>query len=655
MRWQPPADSLTVQKSRSQRHGTSLTGLQLGGKRPKIRTGSAFCRPARFSMIHRATFFNTLQELDAFLSQPALQAEVLQARSVLAQVFLSPCDDAWAQTISQRVGALGGQVVVVGATTFGEICAGQARADGNVVSLMLFSSATLRAGHGHCNAGTEADAATHIIGSLATRPDEPLKGLLLLATTSTIDCSRLLQELNRQSPGLPLFGGGAADSFNHGRTLVLHGGKTLDTGWVAVGLYGHELAVLRRTYLGWAPLGKRMRATKVTHFTIETIDDRPAFDAYRHYLGIDADEHFFLNAMEFPLLVHRGDHTLARVPDKVHANGAIGFIADIQEGEELQFGYAHVDSIVARSEETEAAVRAFAPEAIALYSCGCRHFVMQQDVQLELQPFEKIAPTAGFFTYGEFCDLGDQSPLLNSTLVVVALRESEPKLQRDREAHAKVPFDIYAHSHARILSRFQHFARAITEDLETANRELSAMAEKDGLTGLANRRKLEALMDHELARSARHGESFSVVMCDIDHFKRFNDDFGHLVGDQVLRTIATTMQAHARATDVVCRYGGEELLILMPQTEADDALVAVERLQSAVAALPQQGEQALPRAVTLSYGLACFPGHGHSKPALLAAADAALYDAKRSGRNRVCVAKSVKATDRNGDPPQRPL
>lgn len=158
----------------------------------------------------------------------------------------------------------------------------------------------------------------------------------------------------------------------------------------------------------------------------------------------------------------------------------------------------------------------------------------------------------------------------------------------------------------------------------------------DGLTGLNNRRWLDAALPAEIARCIRDGKALSVVMVDVDHFKRFNDRHGHLNGDVVLRAVAQTMVDNVRPSDMLARFGGEEFIALLPSTPVQGATLVAERLRKAVAdsvVLARDGTP-LP-SVTVSLGIAAWrvPQDG---PALIAAADAALYRAKRQGRNRVC-------------------
>ncbi|HEV2469429.1 MAG TPA: diguanylate cyclase [Candidatus Sulfotelmatobacter sp.] len=164
---------------------------------------------------------------------------------------------------------------------------------------------------------------------------------------------------------------------------------------------------------------------------------------------------------------------------------------------------------------------------------------------------------------------------------------------------------------------------------------------RDPLTGVFNRRYLEETLEREVRRAARSDESLGVLMLDLDHFKKFNDTYGHEAGDDVLRETATFLSKCVRAEDVVCRYGGEEFVIILPAASLDVTRSRAEdiRLQLRDLATLHQG-QPLGR-LTASFGVACFPEHGATRQSLLEAADAALYRAKREGRDRVAVAESA--------------
>ncbi len=169
-------------------------------------------------------------------------------------------------------------------------------------------------------------------------------------------------------------------------------------------------------------------------------------------------------------------------------------------------------------------------------------------------------------------------------------------------------------------------------------RQSEHQARLDGLTGLHNRRWLEETLPRVVARHQRDSRSCAVVMVDIDHFKEYNDTYGHPAGDRVLTVAARVMSSNVRPTDLVARYGGEEFLVILPDTDLGGARVAAARLRDAVgrAAISTTEGAGLPP-ITISLGVALLH-EGQSCAALVQSADAALYQAKRNGRNRVEIA-----------------
>lgn len=180
---------------------------------------------------------------------------------------------------------------------------------------------------------------------------------------------------------------------------------------------------------------------------------------------------------------------------------------------------------------------------------------------------------------------------------------------------------------------------ALGNELTAANRELVKLAQQDGLTGLANRRHFDATLFNELSRSKRTGDQLSVVLCDVDHFKLYNDHYGHLAGDDCLKAVAATIQsACRRPADLAARYGGEEFVLVLPHTPTDGARLVAEAMLAAInrLAIPHARSGTAPY-ITLSAGIASFDSHKGINPAdLIARADGALYQAKERGRN-CCV------------------
>ena len=178
---------------------------------------------------------------------------------------------------------------------------------------------------------------------------------------------------------------------------------------------------------------------------------------------------------------------------------------------------------------------------------------------------------------------------------------------------------------------------AMNERLRKQNEELERLSTSDALTGLHNRRYLTQRLSDELVRSYRHKGAFSVLMADVDEFKKYNDAFGHPAGDEVLKKVATILLNSTRSVDCTARYGGEEFAVLLTGTSGEVANEVAERIRARV-----EAQQFAGRKITLSIGIAEFPENGQTADEVISNADEALYAAKRGGRNRVVRAGSKK-------------
>ena len=183
------------------------------------------------------------------------------------------------------------------------------------------------------------------------------------------------------------------------------------------------------------------------------------------------------------------------------------------------------------------------------------------------------------------------------------------------------------------------------KELTQANLRLHDKAMRDALTSLYNRGYLEESLDREESRARRGGKPFGVIMIDIDHFKRCNDQFGHAVGDAVLCAVGQHMLSLARGEDILCRYGGEEFVLVMANASPDTVRERAEKVRLGVQQLKIERDGWSVGPVTVSVGIAMFPDHGKSGSAVLRAADAALYRAKQTGRNCVVAQEAGGSFD----------
>ncbi len=201
----------------------------------------------------------------------------------------------------------------------------------------------------------------------------------------------------------------------------------------------------------------------------------------------------------------------------------------------------------------------------------------------------------------------------------------------------------------RLSEAKQQLARTVSEQIALAlaniklRETLHDQSIRDSLTGLFNRRYLEETLERELQRAYRQDQSVGVVMIDIDHFKHFNDTFGHDAGDAVLRQVGELLIQNIRGSDIACRYGGEELTLILPGATLSDTYRRAEQIREAIKNLALEHRGELLGIITASLGIACFPVAGETGEDLIRAADTALYRAKALGRDRVITAGSYPA------------
>lgn len=257
-------------------------------------------------------------------------------------------------------------------------------------------------------------------------------------------------------------------------------------------------------------------------------------------------------------------------------------------------------------------------------------------------------------------------------IVVLSTRE-EPTVKRDAFAAGANDYVVKLPDRIELIARIRYHSAAYLTQLQRdeayralgesqqklmeTNRELERLTNVDGLTGVSNRRYFNEYIESEWRRAVRSRAPLSIFMIDVDHFKQYNDTYGHLAGDDVLKKVAAAIQESCkRLTDLTARYGGEEFAVILPLTPFEDLPLIGERLCRSIEALniPHSGSSAA-KFVTISVGGAtAVPEQTHSYSSLVAAADGALYAAKRAGRNRAILGQAPTNAARAADAPLAP-
>jgi diguanylate cyclase (GGDEF)-like protein len=262
---------------------------------------------------------------------------------------------------------------------------------------------------------------------------------------------------------------------------------------------------------------------------------------------------------------------------------------------------------------------------------------LRGDVKFELAPVRDVAPSYGFYTYGEIFRFARSVGIHNMLLLNIGFREGRAP---STPVSVKSGTSSQLKDSLLLVERLVRFVSATTTELENANVELNRMARTDRLTQIANRGETEVLLKEAVALAAAEDAApLSVLMLDIDDFKKVNDIYGHQVGDEVLTKTAQVLRSQVRLGDTVGRWGGEEFLLILPKADEKDAARVAERIRKAIAAI-----HALPndRSFTASFGVARV-APGETFDDFYRRVDSALYEAKHSGKNCVHVAPMKKA------------
>jgi len=412
-------------------------------------------------------------------------------QSLLIQVFSANNDNNWYSSIGNLIRSVFPKAIIVGASSVGEINGGKIFTNSTSLLFSFFESSSVKLLPYECKSGNE-----EIIGKLLIKEVESLnldiKGMLLLSTPISNDSGKVFNNITSNNLRYPVFGGGAGDYANQRNTLVYDGTCCYKEGILAVVFFGCDLQIKSLTCLGWQPLSKEMTITETGEVSVKTIDGCSAFSVYEKYLGIKADSNFFQNSLEFPFLIYRDNHIIARTPFFVNEeDGSIQLVSDVQAGEKFRIGYGNPQLIKDESIHLQRQMQDFEPDAIFLYTCICRRFLMQDEVDLETLPFNTIAPTAGFYTFGEFFSDCNFKSLLNSSMVAVGFKEgNKPNTVAQKEISYKEftqsNSDPYLNQHNRILSRLLYFIEALIKEHEEQNQLLKILIEqKNEFLGMA--------------------------------------------------------------------------------------------------------------------------------------------------------------------------
>ena len=469
-----------------------------------------------------------------------------------------------------------------------------------------------------------------------------VKAIEVIMTIDTIPIREVCDILQEEVPEeIPIWGGGAFGD-NMFTAYIFEKGEALNTHGIVLALIGGEdFHVMNSYVIGWRRLGAALKVTRAEGKVLYELDGTPAYQIYHHYLRIPNDDHIFYNALEFPFAVDHRERILLRHALACREDGSIDMSTDIPEGSIVHLTYGDPETIMQNVSLCTDQIRDFAPDVISIFDCfGRKSFWGGTEGSRETRPLNNLAPTYGFCTAGELIRWRGSVDHHNLSLVVAAMREGGP-IERDVPT---VQMEIKQNeSSMSMVSRLVNFINTATAEVIEANGQLSVMAITDQLTKLFNRGEIQRRITNRMQENctAPTGDNAtSIIMIDLDDFKKINDTYGHNEGDQVLIGVSAQIKAALNELGneaVAGRWGGEEFMIMLPGMSQKDAAAFAESLRARIEKL----RFALCGSETASFGVAqAMPGE-EADPMIMRA-DVALYTAKKLGKNRVCCSGKME-------------
>lgn len=541
-------------------------------------------------------------------------------------IFTHWNDPALIQAMTDGLSKAFPRAAIAGLTTAGGIEDGQMNTGKTILSFMAFDESPVEVLHYNM---------------------KDLRAVEILETQLTGNVEPFLDAISALPPSVAIFGGGADTDDLNQPSYIFDKEAIMNEGFVIM-LFRGTVKVLTRSVLGWQPLGRQVTITAMDGNMVIKELDHIAVNFYEKYLKIDPSVDFDKKTLSFSLVVEKDGVELVRLPMSCHKNGSLVFNIALHVGDKLRMAYGDPNEIINGSRRVLGRIRDFGPQGMLLFSCVVRRYYLKDDVNQILSAYERITPAAGGYTRGEIDRIEGHVYTMNMNLVSAAFREETKDHKRTIADIIGDPSHMENDSALNLddsLSTVQCLASFITvtsKELSDAYQKLAFVAGHDSLTDILNRGRIEWVLRHLIEDTNKTHHTFSAIMIDIDSFKHINDTYGHSVGDDVLIRLADIMKNGVRPTDYAGRWGGDEFVILLPDTDIDQSEKVADRMRRnfAEADILPDG-----KAVTASFGVTT-SYEGETLESFYRRMDSALYTAKGAGKNQVILLRSEKSANK---------
>ena len=540
-------------------------------------------------------------------------------------IFTHWNDPALIQAMTDGLSKAFPRAAIAGLTTAGGIEDGQMNTGKTILSFMAFDESPVEVLHYNM---------------------KDLRAVEILETQLTGNVEPFLDAISALPPSVAIFGGGADTDDLNQPSYIFDKEAIMNEGFVIM-LFRGTVKVLTRSVLGWQPLGRQVTITAMDGNMVIKELDHIAVNFYEKYLKIDPSVDFDKKTLSFSLVVEKDGVELVRLPMSCRKDGSLVFNIALHVGDKLRMAYGDPNEIINGSRRVLGRIRDFGPQGMLLFSCVVRRYYLKDDVNQILSAYERITPAAGGYTRGEIDRIEGHVYTMNMNLVSAAFREETKDHKRTiaditgDPSHMENDPALNLDDSLSTVQRLASFITVTSKELSDAYQKLAFVAGHDSLTDLLNRGRIEWVLCHLIEDTNKTHHTFSAIMIDIDSFKHINDTYGHSVGDDVLIRLADIMKNGVRPTDYAGRWGGDEFVILLPDTDIDQSEKVADRMRRnfAEADILPDG-----KAVTASFGVTT-SYEGETLESFYRRMDSALYTAKGAGKNQVILLRSEKSAN----------
>ncbi|WP_160685809.1 diguanylate cyclase [Clostridium sp. C2-6-12] len=408
--------------------------------------------------------YTNFEEMNSFIKKQNINNN----ENILIQVFTSTVKIEFINKLIKEIVALLPNAEIIGTSTAGEIFLGNAFDNTTVISFTVFEEVQVKAKL--FNGNKEYEVGVEISKELI---EEDTKVIILFSNGLLVNSWEVIQGIGLENHNVIICGGQAGDNGYLKETLVFTKEGVTKSGIAVASLTGKNLIVTTELNFSWSPIGKIMTVTKAVKNRIFTIDNVKAIEIYRKYLGDEVADELPMSATEFPLIIKKSDIDIARVAFRCYKDGSLGFLGNVEIGDKIQFGYGNVGmlkecglKIADRLNENKSI------EAIFVYSCSVRKSFMKDSIKVETCNLNDIAPTFGFFTYGEFFTYNNSYKMLNVTMTILGLSEGKETIHKNKTSLLKSKNQNHSFFEGKdlgVINVFTNLVNQVTKELQESN------------------------------------------------------------------------------------------------------------------------------------------------------------------------------------------